>query len=167
MHRTTYTELTQEDRELLDAATTAMEGAYNPYSHFFVGAALRTLSGEIITGCNVENAAFASSICAERSAIVRAVAMGTKGVSAIAVHARGADFDTKDVTSPCGPCRQFIFEAAQIAGVDARVIMATTKKDLVIIAPISELLPLGFGPRELGVDVSGYRKSGTLHKKDD
>ncbi len=157
MQHTTYTKLTKEDKELLDAATLAMEGAYNPYSHFFVGAALRTPSGDIITGCNVENAAYGSCICAERTAIVRAVAMGARGIGVIAVNARGADFDTKEVTAPCGECRQVIFEASAIAGTDARVIMATTKKDRVTIALISELLPFSFGPREIGVDVSKYR----------
>jgi cytidine deaminase len=69
-------------------------------------------------------------------------------------------FDTKEVTAPCGPCRQMLYELAQVSGVDKsfEVVMSTTKKDKITIATIGELLPLAFGPKDLGVDVSAYTK---------
>ena len=99
-------ELSLEDRErVIQAAIQVKERAYSPYSHFRVGAALLTPSGEIIQGCNVENASYGGTICAERTALVKAVSEGKKSFVALAV--------TSDVAahiSPCGICRQFIRE---------------------------------------------------------
>ena len=153
-----YQDLNSVQRKLLDAATEAMEGAYNPYSRFYVGAALLSRKGEIVTGLNVENAAYGSTICAERAAILRANSMGIMCFDAIAINARGDNFDTTSVTGPCGSCRQMLFESAQISERDLEVIMSTTKKDKIIIATISELLPLGFGPKDLGVNIKKYQK---------
>lgn len=152
-----YKELSDIQRKLLDAATAAMEGAYNPYSHFYVGAALLSQNGDIVTGLNVENAAYGSTICAERAAILRANSMGIMCFDAIAINARGENFDTTSVTGPCGSCRQMLFESAQVSNRDLEVIMSTTKKDKIIIATISELLPLGFGPKDLGIDIKKYQ----------
>ncbi len=161
MKNVQYDQLTQTQRRALDAAFDAKENAYCPYSGFHVGAALYSASGtDIITGANVENAAYSPTFCAERSAIVRANAMGLRRFNGIAVIARGKDFETSEVTAPCGPCRQMLYELAQVSGVDKsfEVIMSTTKKDRIIIATIGELLPLAFGPKDLGVDVSDYIK---------
>jgi len=153
-----YNELSEMQRNLLDAAERTMENAYNPYSKFFVGAALLLDDGEIITGANVENVAYGSTICAERMAIGRANATGKRIYDAIAVIARGEDFDTAVVTGPCGSCRQMIFESSCVSGKDIEVIMSNTRKDKIIISTIRELLPLAFGPKGLGVDIESYRK---------
>jgi len=157
MRDATYSSLTPLQQTLLDQAAAAMETAYNPYSRFFVGAALHSLDNQIITGSNVENAAYGSTICAERAAILRANAMGVRSFDSLAVIGRGVDFDTTQVSSPCGACRQMLYESSQIAGIPLEVIMSTTQKGKIIIATIDELLPLAFGPKDLGIDISQYR----------
>jgi len=151
-----FEELKGGEKSLLLRASEALKFAYNPYSNFSVGAALLTLDGTIITGSNVENAAYGSTICAERAAILRANAVGIRSFMSIAVIGRGKDFDCPNIVAPCGSCRQMLFEAAQVSDVDIEVIMSNTKMDKVVIAPISELLPFGFGPKDLGIDVSSF-----------
>jgi cytidine deaminase len=90
---------------LVAAATRARENAHAPYSHFKVGAALEDSEGRIHTGCNVENATYGLTICAERVAVVKAVSEGAKGLRRIAVVA-----DTDTLTPPCGACRQILWE---------------------------------------------------------
>lgn len=158
MKTQTYKDLSKCQRKLVDAAALAMETAYNPYSHFYVGAALLTYDNQIITGSNVENAAVGDSICAERAALLRANAMGHKQYKSIAVIARGEDTETKEVTAPCGSCRQMLYEASQVAEQDLEVIMATTKRDKIVISSINKLLPLAFGPKDLGVNVQRYQR---------
>ena len=92
---------------LRDAAFAAMENAYAPYSRFRVGAALRTSGGEIITGCNVENAAYGEALCAERVAVAAAVAQGLKEFDEIAIAS-----ESDDPSPPCGSCRQTMSEFA-------------------------------------------------------
>lgn len=159
----TYKDLTRDNQRLLDAAEEAMANAYNPYSNFFVGAALRAYPGLMIKGANVENAAYGSTICAERSALVRANAMGIRGIEAIAIICMGRNpktgetIYTKDVSGPCGACRQMLFEAGQVAGRTLEVIMSSTRKDKILITTINELLPLAFGPKDLGLDIERFR----------
>jgi len=158
MKPTTYRNLSAIQKRLLDAAGEVMETAYNPYSRFYVGAALLTKDGKIISGSNVENAAYGSTICAERLALLRANAEGHRAFRSIAVIGRGKDLDVPDIVSPCGACRQMLFEAAQVSGDELEVIMSNTAKDKVILSSTSELLPLGFGPVNLGIDISDYQK---------
>lgn len=157
MREANYDSLDKLQKSVLDEASIAMETAYNPSSKFYVGAALLSKKGEIITGSNVENAAYGSTICAERSAIVRANAMCIRTFDKIAIIARGETFDTQKVTAPCGSCRQMINEIAVISETNIEIIMSTTKKDKIIISSIEELLPLAFGPDDLGIDVARYR----------
>lgn len=124
--------------------------AYCPYSGFQVGAALLTQSGKIVTGCNYEVAAYGDSICAERTALTSANAQGlSKELRAIAVIARGRDSPTREITAPCGSCRQMLFEASAVADYDLEVILSTTLRDQIEIWRISELLPRAFGPQDL------------------
>jgi cytidine deaminase len=96
--------LTAEVRQqLIDAALTARHAAYAPYSKFKVGAAVLAESGEIFSGCNVENASYGLTICAERSAVFAAVAAGLQKFAAVAIATRGGHF-------PCGACRQVLIE---------------------------------------------------------
>ena len=94
-----------DNDKLLAAARAARENAYAPYSNFRVGAALRAQSGQIYTGCNVENSTYGLTLCAERVAIFKAISEGERGFDAIAVVT-----DTEQLTPPCGACRQIIWE---------------------------------------------------------
>jgi len=158
MREIKYSDLVDLQRQALDEAARVMENAYNPYSHFYVGACLISVDDQLIGGANVENSAFGSTICAERAAILRANAMGIRIFSGVAIIGRGDNFDTSEVTGPCGSCRQMLYELVQLSGYDLEVIMSTTKKDTIIVATMNELLPLAFGPVNLGVDVSKYRR---------
>ena len=121
----------EEKQELIRMALAAREKAYAPYSNFMVGAALRAKDGRIYTGCNVENASFTPTSCAERTALFKAVADGVTEFTDIAV-----------VGSRRGVCRQALFE---FGGPELNVIMAKTPEDF-IERSMDELLPFGFGP---------------------
>ena len=120
--------------QLLDRARRAREAAYAPYSNFKVGAAVLTAAGEIFSGCNIENASLGATICAERVAILTAVAAGARDLTALAVIA-----DTPDPVAPCGLCRQVLAEFSP----DCRVVMANTA-GRIRLANLKELLPLAF-----------------------
>jgi cytidine deaminase len=141
------------DRELVERAQEASARAYAPYSLFAVGAALRTKSGRIYTGANLENASSGLSICAEASALTAANAAGDFAIEAIAI----VGFAFKDpagasrVVAPCGSCRQLIAEAAQLAKSDVRVLCCNGELSSIIVSRIAELLPAAFGPENLGV----------------
>ena len=118
--------MTDADRELLGRADAVAERAYAPYSKFFVGAAVRARDGRVFEGVNVENAAYPLGICAEKSALAKAVSEGVQpgGVEALAVNA-----------SPCGGCRQWFHEF----GID-RVIYRRANGEIAVVTP-AELLP--------------------------
>ncbi|MFA5987345.1 MAG: cytidine deaminase [Candidatus Paceibacterota bacterium] len=160
----TYKDLTHVQQKALDAADHASRlYPYCPYSKFYVGAALYTHDGrEVVVGAgaNIENAAYGSTICAERVAICVA-RMSLRKFVGIAIIAHGKDFDTTDITGPCGSCRQNLFEFAQLCGIDPsrfKVVLSTTKMDKIIVTNMGELLPLGFGPLNLGIDISEFQK---------
>jgi len=127
-----------DDFELLAAARAARQQAYAPYSRLMVGAALLAKSGRVYRGCNVENAAYPSSICAERAALVKAVSEGDRTFQAIVVA-------TRDGGSPCGQCRQMLYEFAPML----RVILADEAGRVTFDGSLASLLPLGFGPSHL------------------
>jgi cytidine deaminase len=124
--------------QLVDAAVAAREKAYAPYSHYRVGAALLTAGGAVYTGCNVENATYGATICAERTAIVKAVSEGERDFLAIAVA-------TEDGGTPCGICRQVLHEFAP----EIWVIMVNLEGRVVRECALSALLPAAFGPESL------------------
>ena len=134
-------------RTLLAAARRARRAAYAPYSRYKVGAAALMASGRVYTGCNVENASYGLTCCAERTAIFRAVADGEKRLVAIAIA-----LDAPSYGAPCGACRQVIREF----GPDARVVMGTTRGPGKTVR-LSELLPWSFGPENLRHQRSGAR----------
>ena len=136
---------TEQIQSLIRAAFAARGFAYTPYSHFKVGAALLGADGKVYTGCNIENAAFGPTNCAERTALFKAVSEGARAFTAIAVvGSREGEANTL-VTSPCGVCRQALFE---FGGPGLQVIMAKSEQDY-IVTTLGELLPYGFGPRNL------------------
>lgn len=122
-------------KELIEAARSARQRAYAPYSGFQVGAAVETADGMIYSGCNVENSSYGLTICAERTALAKAVSDGERRFSRIVVIA-----DTRIPVPPCGACRQVIFE---LCGKDVQVVMANLDGQALTMS-ISELLPLPF-----------------------
>ncbi len=128
------------DRALVDKAIEMLDFSYVPYSHFPVGAALECADGTVFTGCNVENAAYGDTICAERTAVVKAVSEGHRDdFKRIAIAGRSADY-----CWPCGSCRQVLFEFAP----DLEVLIAKEGGEFVKM-PLRELLAHGFGPKAL------------------
>lgn len=125
-------------QRLIAAAVAAAEYAYVPYSNYAVGAALWAGNGVIYYGCNVENASYPATICAERTALVKAVSEGQRQFGALAVATRNGGF-------PCGICRQMLYEFAP----DLRVLVADLSGNLLYDAPLHALLTHGFGPGEL------------------
>ena len=128
------------DQELIQKAVEMQKFSYIPYSHFPVGAALLCGDGRVFTGCNVENAAYGSTICAERTALVKAVSEGcTSGFTTLAIAGKGPDY-----CWPCGACRQMLYEFAP----ELRVLAARGDGSCQEV-PLRELLPYGFGPKSL------------------
>ena len=125
--------------ELIKKALEAQKQAYVPYSRFPVGAALLTKSGKIYTGCNIENASFGATNCAERTAIFKAVSEGEKAFEAIAVVG-----DPKAFTAPCGICRQVFVEFST----DMKVIIAKNENEYNVYT-LEQVLPLSFTPKDL------------------
>ena len=122
-------------RKLIEEARKAREFAYTPYSGVKVGAALLAKDGTIFTGCNVEVSNYSATVCAERTAVVKAVSQGVTEFSAVAVIA-----DRESPCSPCGQCRQTLNQFAP----EMEVIMATTQSDEIEIMKLSDLLPRAF-----------------------
>ena len=134
-----------EIQALIRKAFEGQQFAYTPYSHFRVGAALRAKDGKVYTGCNIENAGYTPTNCAERTALFKAVSEGVREFDAIAiVGSRQGEVNTL-VTGPCGVCRQALYE---FGGDALTVIMAKTEDDY-IVTTLGALLPYGFGPANL------------------
>ena len=134
-----------EIQALIRKAFEGQQFAYTPYSHFRVGAALRAKDGRVYTGCNIENAGYTPTNCAERTALFKAVSEGVREFDAIAiVGSRQGEVNTL-VTGPCGVCRQALYE---FVGEALTVIMAKTEDDY-IVTTLGALLPYGFGPANL------------------
>ncbi|MBQ3972698.1 MAG: cytidine deaminase [bacterium] len=132
-------------RELIRQALGMMKMSYIPYSHFSVGAALLTDSGEIYTGCNIENAAYSPSVCAERTAFFKAVSEGHTSFRAIAVTG-GKEREAKELCTPCGVCRQVMME---FCDPETFYVISAVSPDEYRVFTLKELLPLGFGPENL------------------
>jgi cytidine deaminase len=134
--------LLKEKQALIDLANTARQRAYVPYSNYPVGAALRTKTGRIFTGVNVENAAYPQTMCAERVAVFKAVSEGEKEFEVISVV-------TDNGGSPCGGCRQVLAEF----GLDTIVLLADGSGKLITETTVRKLLPQAFTPEQLGKQV--------------
>ena len=132
-------------RRLIAAALEARKRSYAPYSHYHVGAALWTQTGKLYTGCNIENAGYTPSNCAERTAFFKAVSEGVLEFDAICVVG-GMNKVLKEYAAPCGVCRQVMME---FCNPDTFQIILATSKDQYEIFTLKELLPLGFGPNNL------------------
>lgn len=131
--------------EMIELATKQLEYSYAPYSGFKVGAALLTEEGEFYTGCNIENAAYTPSNCAERTAFFKAVSEGKRKFRAICVVGGKAGVLT-DYTAPCGVCRQVMME---FCNPDTFQVILAVSRERYKIVTLKELLPLSFGPDNL------------------
>ncbi len=136
-------------QRLIAQAMKAKESAYVPYSHFRVGAALLTKSGRIFTGCNIENASYSATNCAERTAVFKAVSEGEREFTAIVVNG-----DNGDYLPPCGICRQVLAEFCDME--TFQVILANSPEDYQVVT-LDKLFPGAFQAENL--------KSGNQHKK--
>ena len=133
------------EKYLIEQAIEARSHAYTPYSHFQVGAALLTKQGKVYKGCNIENAAYTPSNCAERTAIFKAVSEGEREFAAIAIVGSMEGESNTLPTGPCGVCRQVM---AEFCSLDMPVIIAKSPADYITMT-LGELLPLSFGPANL------------------
>jgi cytidine deaminase len=131
--------LSERDNELVEIATEVRLRSIAPFSHFLVGAALRTKNGKIFTGCNVESASYGLTVCGERIAIWKALSEGERDFTALAIVV-----DTEHLTPPCGTCRQIIWEYAK----HARITLANLRGQSQELW-IQDLLPLAFDARFL------------------
>jgi cytidine deaminase len=128
-------QLSAQELELVEAARAARANAYAPYSRYAVGAAVRTTDGRIFAGCNIENASYGLSICAERVALFCAVAQGAHAIEAVAVI-------TQEGATPCGACRQVLMEFAPHP--DTCWVILATPETVVARHTLAELLPHAF-----------------------
>ena len=131
--------------KLIDTAIEQLKFSYTPYSNFKVGAALLTKSGKIYTGCNIENAPYTPTNCAERTAFFKAVSEGVRDFQAICIVG-GKDGKLTEYTAPCGVCHQVMMEFCNPK--TFQIILAVDKERYEIYT-LEELMPLGFGPLNL------------------
>ena len=134
--------------EMIDKAINMMDYSYVPYSHFHVGAALLAKNGTVYGGCNIENAGYTPSNCAERTAFFKAVSEGERSFAAIAIVA-GPENGDLVLTAPCGVCRQVMMEFCDYETFP--IILGTSPNDYKIMT-LKEILPLGFGPKNLNIE---------------
>ncbi len=141
------------DEELIAAARVAALKAYAPYSRFSVGCAIESVDGEIVTGANMENACYRLGLCAEQSALTAAQhAFGLDKVARVTVaggDGSGAELKGEATVTPCGGCRQALFEAAQLGSRDIEIICSNGAGSAAERHQVSTLIPHGFGPANL------------------
>ncbi len=145
-----FTQLEPEEQTLLQIAQAVMHNAYNVYSDFLVGAAVQTRSGSNYRGTFMENASQGLSVCAEVSAILAANTAGELNIHTIAVVGGPKSKPSDIIVTPCGRCRQVIYEASQVAQCDIDVICSNKDLTQILRTKISYLLPLPFGPSDVG-----------------
>jgi cytidine deaminase len=136
-------------KELIDKATAARGFAYAPYSNFLVGAALLICKNQIYTGCNIESASYSPSNCAERTAFFKAVSEGERDFLAIAIVGGAKLSPVKQLCPPCGVCRQVMMEFCDVE--NFKIILGISSEHYSIFNLI-ELLPMGFGPKNLALE---------------
>ena len=132
---------------LIQAAREARKNSYAPYSHYMVGAALLTADGQVVTGCNIENAAYTPTNCAERTAFFKAVSEGRREFRAIAVAGSPAGDELTQYAYPCGVCRQVM---AEFCDPESFEIIVAGPAGAYRMMTLRELLPESFGPGNLG-----------------
>jgi cytidine deaminase len=134
------------EKELVALALKARKNSYCPYSHWAVGAALLAKNGEVYLGCNIENAAYSPTNCAERTAFFKAVSEGVREFEAIAIVGGREGEEPSDYCGPCGVCRQVMME---FCNPETFWVIAAVSPERYRVYALAELLPLGFGPQTL------------------
>lgn len=137
-----------EKSELVKLALKAREMAYTPYSHWTVGAALLTKAGKVYMGCNIENASYTPTNCAERTAFFKAVSEGEREFTAIAIVGGPQGQAPKGICPPCGVCRQVMMEFCDYEKFE--VILGVSENEYESYK-LNEVMPMGFGPGDLGL----------------
>ncbi len=137
-----------EKSELVKLALKAREMAYTPYSHWNVGAALLTKAGKVYMGCNIENASYTPTNCAERTAFFKAVSEGEREFTAIAIVGGPQGQAPKGICPPCGVCRQVMMEFCDYEKFE--VILGVSENEYESYK-LNEVMPMGFGPGDLGL----------------
>lgn len=137
-----------DKRELVNIALEARKMAYTPYSHHKVGAALLTKDGKVYKGCNIESASYSPTNCAERTAFFKAVSEGDREFEAIAIVGGFEDSDKLGLCAPCGVCRQVMMEFCNPKTFE--IILMDENQELHVYT-LEEMLPLGFGPVNMGI----------------
>lgn len=132
-------------RNLIREAFDGMKNAYAPYSHFHVGAALMTVNEKIYKGCNIESASYGATVCAERTALHKAISEGERDFAAIAIVG-GKEGKVSDYCAPCGICRQALRE---FVSPQAFIVILARSEDDYILYSLDALLPLSFGPESI------------------
>ena len=150
-------EITNDKKELLKHAFKVMKHAYNVYSGFYVGAAVKTKNGNIYTGTNMENASYGLSLCAEIAAIQTAISAGDPEIIMIALTAGSEKTTYDDIVLPCGRCRQIIHECSRIASHDIEIICSNSDMSKLISTNISKLLPMAFNLKANDAEIELYR----------
>ena len=136
------------DKDLVKIALEAREKSYAPYSRFHVGAALLCVDGTVYTGCNIENAAYEPTNCAERTAFFKAISEGHRGFVKMAIVGGGETDGAVSLCAPCGVCRQVMME---FCNKDFQIVLGTMD-GVAKIFTLEQLLPEGFGPKNLGLE---------------
>jgi cytidine deaminase len=154
--RVLFKELSSEDQSLAEAAEHVMRNAYNPYSDFYVGAAALARSGQVYLGTFMDNASFGLTICAEPAALLAATTAGDLNIVRIAVVGGSPSKLGSGIVSPCGRCRQIIFEVSRVSGTDITVICCDGELKEAIVTTIGELLPAPFWNEELEQQASTF-----------
>lgn len=131
-----------DNQQLIKMALEARENAYAPYSHFAVGAALLTKEGQVYTGCNIENASYGATNCAERTAIFKAVSEGAKEFVKIAIVGGKVGEEITEFAYPCGVCRQVM---AEFCDVKKMTVLIAKSENEFVEKTLDELLPMSFG----------------------
>lgn len=131
-----------DNQQLIKVALEARENAYAPYSHFAVGAALLTKEGKVYTGCNIENASYGATNCAERTAIFKAVSEGAKEFVKIAIVGGKVGEEITEFAYPCGVCRQVM---AEFCDVKKMTVLIAKSENEFVEKTLDELLPMSFG----------------------
>lgn len=141
-----FTKLTKEQQRLINEAEKVLVNCYDPYSQFYVGAALLTKKKNIYKGVNINSCAY-GGICAERSAISQMVTAGEYDIAKIAIISKSDYFKVKIHSGPCGLCRQMLWEFSELNKHDIEILISDSDKNKILITSIYQLHPLGFGPR--------------------
>jgi len=150
-HYDSLSELSEEDRVLVEKSYQCAKNAYSPYSHFKVGAAVLLENGNIITGNNQENAAYPSGLCAERTAAFYASSQfPDTPFRKIAITSANPERKSTNPVSPCGSCRQSLIEYEQKFNKKIEIILASENGEVYIFDSITQLLPYSFGASDLG-----------------